>query len=635
MDRTLKKKTVADIPNLLKSWDYEKNGDLRPEDVLAYSRRKIMWGCDRGHNWETSPAYRANYGCPFCSGRRPIVGETDLATVRPDLVAEWDYIKNGDLRPEDVKAHSVKKVHWKCAAGHEWEASPAYRFNYGCPFCSGRRPIAGETDLATVRPDLAAEWDYEKNGNLRPENVKPHSTKEVHWKCAKGHGWVATPDVRFRTGCPFCAGKRPIVGETDLATLRPDLVAEWDYAKNGDLLPCDVTIGSDKEAFWNCRYGHSWKAKICNRTRGCNCPYCARRRPVIGVNDLATLHPELVPEWNEVKNGTLRMQDFTEFSNKKVWWMCEKGHEWETSPSMRVGKGSNCPYCYGNRPIRGQTDLATMRPNLAAEWNYDRNEDSSPDSITLYSNKKVWWMCAKGHEWMSTVQNRAFGNSCPFCSGRNPIIGETDLATLRPDLVAEWHPTRNGSKIPENYTVGSGAKVWWQCAKGHEWESTIYVRVNSTLGCPFCAGKRVIEGETDFATLRPQIAQEWHPKNTIGPDEVLPHSEKRVWWICEKGHEWEAPVYSRFDGAGCPYCLGKKPIRGETDAATLFPNLINEWNQDRNGNLSLSDFTQYSSRKVWWKCDKGHEWQASVGHRGAGENCPYCAGKGRKARRGG
>ncbi len=190
-------------------------------------------------------------------------------------------------------------------------------------------------------------------------------------------------------------------------------------------------------------------------------------------------------------------------------------------------------------------------------------------------------------------------------------------------------------KIPENYTVGSGAKVWWQCAKGHEWESTIYVRVNSTLGCPFCAGKRVIEGETDFATLRPQIAQEWHPKNTIGPDEVLPHSEKRVWWICEKGHEWEAPVYSRFDGAGCPYCLGKKPIRGETDAATLFPNLINEWNQDRNGNLSLSDFTQYSSRKVWWKCDKGHEWQASVGHRGAGENCPYCAGKGRKARRGG
>lgn len=551
----------------------------------------------------------------------------------PSLLESWNTEKNGGLQPEDILAHSAKKIAWICERGHEWEASADCRSKYDCPFCSGRRPIAGETDLATIRPGLAAEWDYEKNGDLRPENVKPHFTKMIHWKCAKGHEWVASPDRRFNCGCPYCAGKRPVVGETDLATLRPDLAAEWNYEKNGTLLPRDVTTGSSKKVFWKCRNGHEWLTAIKHRVHGTNCPYCSgsyTNKPVEGVNDLATLHPELVLEWNKEKNGALDIQALSENSNRRVWWKCERGHEWKTSPSMRVGKGTNCPYCCGSYPIPGETDLLTVFPALAEEWNYELNGGLTPNSIAPFSNKKVWWKCKKGHQWMSTVSNRANGNGCPFCSGRLPIIGETDLASLRPDLAKEWHPTKNGSKRPDCYKAGSGIKVWWRCEKGHEWEAKITNRTCLSRTCPYCNGRKAIKGETDFATLRPDLLQEWHPtKNEIEPDSITVHSEKRVWWKCAKGHEWNSPIWSRFNGAGCPYCSGRKPLLGETDAATLFPNLLKEWNTDRNGDLRLANLTRYSNRKVWWKCNKGHEWRATVGHRGAGENCPFCVGKGR------
>ena len=479
-------------------------------------------------------------------------------------------------------------------------------------------------------PALIKNWDFEKNGDLRPENVLAHSRRKIGWACDRGHKWEASVDSRSKTGCPFCAGKRPVVGETDLATLHPDLAVEWNYEKNENLYPFEVTAGSARKVFWKCRNGHEWETSIKHRVQGTNCPYCSGKRAIAGINDLATLHPDLISEWSE-KNVELKMQNTTVFSNKKLWWKCERGHEWKASPNERIGRGLKCPFCSGSRVIQGESDLATLRPDLAAEWNNDLNGDLKPETFALYSSKKVYWKCEKGHEWMSTISNRSNGNGCPFCSGRKPVVGETDLATLRPDLAKEWHPTKNESKNPESYSVGSTVKVWWVCEKGHEWEARISNRTYLNRNCPYCSGTRAIKGKTDFATLCPDIAKEWHPlKNKIEPDEILPHSEKRFWWICEKGHEWEAPVHSRFDGAGCPYCLGKKPIQGETDAATLFPNLIDEWHKEKNGVLSLSDFTRYSGRKVWWKCNKGHEWQASIGHRGSGENCPYCVGKGRK-----
>ncbi len=53
------------------------------------------------------------------------------------------------------------------------------------------------------------------------------------------------------------------------------------------------------------------------------------------------------------------------------------------------------------------------------------------------------------------------------------IVGQNDLATVNPDLAAEWHPTKNNCLRPTQVTAGSNRKVWWKGTCGHEWEAVI------------------------------------------------------------------------------------------------------------------------------------------------------------------
>ena len=89
---------------LLRQWDGEKNGDLRPEDITYGSKRKVWWRCEKGHSWQASVCSRAGdgAGCPYCTGRRPMPGETDLAFQFPDIAAQWHPSKNLPLTPEEM-----------------------------------------------------------------------------------------------------------------------------------------------------------------------------------------------------------------------------------------------------------------------------------------------------------------------------------------------------------------------------------------------------------------------------------------------------------------------------------------------------------------------------------------------------
>ncbi|MBR2056827.1 MAG: zinc-ribbon domain-containing protein, partial [Clostridia bacterium] len=131
-------------------------------------------------------------------------------------------------------------------------------------------------------------------------------------------------------------------------------------------------------------------------------------------NDLATIYPQLVLEWNYNKNSLLPHEIFP-YSNKKVWWKCEKGHEWEDTPNHRVSRRNGCPYCSNHKLLEGYNDLTTTHPKLVDEWDYDKNGDLYPTKITFGSNKKIWWKCARGHEWQATVNSRSSGNNCPYC----------------------------------------------------------------------------------------------------------------------------------------------------------------------------------------------------------------------------
>lgn len=127
----------------------------------------------------------------------------------------------------------------------------------------GEEPIPGLSGLAAACPSVAAEWHPEKNGGLAPERVRAGSGRVVWWLGRCGHEWESRVVDKARGGgCPFCAGRRVLLGFNDLSTTRPDLAAEWHPRKNGDLSPAAVSAWSNKKAWWACAQGHEWRARL-------------------------------------------------------------------------------------------------------------------------------------------------------------------------------------------------------------------------------------------------------------------------------------------------------------------------------------------------------------------------------------
>jgi hypothetical protein len=128
-----------------------------------------------------------------------------------------------------------------------------------------------------------------------------------------------------------------------------------------------------------------------------------------------------------------------------------------------------------------------------------------------------------------------------------------------------------------------------------------------------------------------QIAVEWHPTKNgdLTPDQVLPNTQKRVWWKCPRGpdHEWQAWIQNRRRGNGCPYC-GNHQL-SVTNSLATFPDVAAQWHPTKNGNMTPHDVIATSTTKYWWKCPKGsdHEWEATPRNRTQiGSGCPFCRG---------
>lgn len=346
--------------------------------------------------------------------------------------------------------------------------------------------------IRTSRPALLEQWDTNRNAALTPDTVSCSSRTKVWWHCSKGHQWQAA--VCSRTGgsgkCPFCAGKRAWPGETDLATRYPELARRWS-SRNGNLKPNQVLPGSHAIVWWNCEKGHQWQAAVRARVHGTGCPVCANRKLAVGDNDLARTHPRLAAQWHPSKNGTLLPSQVVAGTHRKVWWQCEKGHSWQAVVSSRARGGAGCPVCAGKVIVPGENDLVSRFPHISAQWHPSKNDALSPESVSPYSNRRVWWVCGLGHEWRAAVSARTMGGSgCPYCTGKKVLAGFNDLATLEPKIAGQWYQALNKNLTPEMVSTGSNKKVWWRCNAGHVWQSVVYSRCGAQKsGCPVCAGK--------------------------------------------------------------------------------------------------------------------------------------------------
>lgn len=173
-----------------------------------------------------------------------------------------------------------------------------------------------------------------------------------------------------------------------------------------------------------------------------------------------------------------------------ILWIDSLGHEWTATVKNRV-QGSGCPYCSHRAVLAGFNDLASQLPDVAAEWS-ERNLPLTPDKVSVFANRKVWWKCKHGHEWNTLISTRSAGSKCPYCSGITLLKGFNDLATRYPHLAAEW--SDKNPFAPDTVNDKSRKNVWWHCSKcGNEYQAVIYSRVNGLM-CPVCADRAVLRG---------------------------------------------------------------------------------------------------------------------------------------------
>lgn len=153
----------------------------------------------------------------------------------------------------------------------------------------------------------------------------------------------------------------------------------------------------------------------------------------------------------------------------------------------------------------------------------------------------------------------------------------------RTNLLKEWDKSRNFPLTPDTVSYGSKKKVWWTCENG-----------------------------------------------LLSPRDVSTGSKIRIWWRCPEGHSWQSPVASRTQRkTGCPYCAGRKVLKGFNDLKTLCPDIASQWHPSLNGALTPEMVTPGSNKKVWWQCSMGHVWKSVIYPRTGAQQCgcPVCAGK--------
>ena len=621
------------------------------------------------------------------------------------LLDEWDYEKN-EMSPNEVTNGKRDKVWWLCEKGHSYDMHIHFRIlrNSGCPYCSGRRVIKGETDLCTTHPELVKEWDFSKN-SFKPDEVSAGSGKNAWWICEEGHSYECRIGHRTsdNVGCPYCSGQKVLKGYNDLCTTNPELVKEWNYSKNIKG-PDEFSKGSNVKVWWKCEYGHEWEAQINHRSRGRGCPICSCHKIVKGVNDFKTWCIEnnkqyLLEEWNYNKNKK-NPEDYPKGSEEKVWWVCKKGHEWKARIGNRVALGRNCPICSNQKVLKGVNDFASKYPKLLEEWDYDKNS-IKPDEISQESSKyKIWWKCKSGHSWEATIRRRAVeGTGCPYCFSErqtsfseqaiyyyiNKVFSDAinsydigkqfELDVFIPSILlgieydgSAWHQDIDKDIRKNELCRDKGIQLIRVREEGcpkmsnnsflkiinceaidikkyiYDLDSSIkdifnvieqLVGKNLVVDIDVERDRNIIlsmykqnKYEKSLEYLRPDLLKEWDYElnKDILQSMFSLGSCTKVHWICSNGHKYESIINRRVKAViGCPYCSNRKILIGYNDLITTHPELVEEWDFAKNLSISPHEVHSGSELSVWWKCKTcGYEWKSMISSRKYGTGCRNC-----------
>ena len=636
--------SVARHPKLVRQWDFKKNEQFDINVISVKSSEEVWWRCKKcGYGWQSQIKSRNQSAghCPCCEERTVVVSNvTDLFTIFPDIKEFYDFEMNKDIDPAKLSVTSSTQINWKCdICGYKWRTGVGARIiaengTYKvrpCPSCTGqvRTKSYGED-----YPELAEQFEVELNNcSLYDIIGSKFLTQNYYWKCNICDEVFETSIasmIRGRNakskGCLYCAGKK-VTRENSFAALHPEVMDEFDPANEID--PYAVTERSYRTAKWICRNNpeHTWNARFYARANGQGgCNICR------GYNyDLMFFeeHSEF-EQYYDTENNDRPFNSYSNSSNKYVWWRCSKKHSFKW-PINRFSSGGifRCPICNNKQLLVGENDLKSQYPDLAQEFDVDKNNIRPEDMLYTNTDASIWWICTEGHSFQRSVWYRVnYVRECPICNRTIVVKGVNDFQTKYPRITSIWDYEAN-DRTPDTISDRNSDKYSFKCKKGHRYQALLKTVKINHFKCLICSYKIIQPGTNSLEDTDEALSREWSPNESRKPHEFHKYSKYSVLWKCPTCHgDYLYPINQRKVGDNtCPYCNNRRILIGFNSLLDKDMELAKEWSQ--NNELLANQVLRTSSNYGLWNCPTCHgEYSYRIKERYVGDNCcPYCNNK--------
>ena len=422
---------------------------------------------------------------------------------RDHLLELYENAKN-EYKSNEIGFSSGKNVNWKCSkCGMEWKQKPN-KMNKKkaeeCPYCAHER-ASFFYNVESEFPILAEEWDNKLNDKT-PDKYTPQSHARVFWKCKNGHSWNAVIRDRVRSIqkrgnsnkaiCPYCNHERAS-STYNLFTEAPDVARQWNYIKNGEITPLQITPKSSKKVWWVCEYNpnHVWQDKVSNRTalhRGC--PECSKIFTISFPSRaiyyyLKSCFNDCQMEHRILKKYVLDIYlPYYKIAIEYDGWYYHLGEK----AKQREEKKDEAMKENGINIIRIKEQKENIKDISLKDNIIDYPFESEYSNLNELIKKVI--------DIIQEKTNIQINKDVDFKRDYQKIEDlyyhvrkSNSLAVKKPEHLKEW--SNNNEILPDTISTCSSYRIKWICPKcNREYEATPYNRIRNHSNCPYCAHKK-------------------------------------------------------------------------------------------------------------------------------------------------
>ena len=375
-------------------------------------------------------------------------------------------------------------------------------------------------------------------------------------------------------------------------------IEEWWDAENNTIELKNITRGSHYEAQLKCpachsnftRQIHSFvNTKRDGRLLPVACPECGYSSKGDPKDNILKLCPEVEQWWDYEANSPYRPEQFSKGSQFKAHFICPDCgmHLYTGIHSLMISDENGKLHirhkgnCLKYRSMESDNNLVKQYPQIKEWWDYEENDKALPEEFTIYSGKRMHFICptcgAKSYRRITdafTIEANSGEPilfNCPYCRNKKALAGLNSLLDTDPELAKEWSDS-NDLKASEVLPTSS-SRVQWVCptCRG-EYSAIILGRKVGDDACPYCRNDKVLPGYNSLKDRQSELVErEWcYLENIligVYPDQILESYRGQAWWkcpICKRKYFMSVKdrlMKQKRGHVACPQCRGRRWVR--------------------------------------------------------------------------